>query len=59
MVYDEGNRLVGVLGARTVQELKSEKAFNSTMAGFPPFFGRGQEHGAFVTVSRCCLWCMH
>lgn len=32
MVYAEGNRLVGVLGARTVQELKSEKAFNGRLS---------------------------
>ena len=31
---DEGNRLVGVLGARTVEELKSEKAFNGRLSLF-------------------------
>lgn len=31
MVHDEGNRLVGVLRARTVEELKSEKAFNGRL----------------------------
>lgn len=36
MVHDEGNRLVGVLRARTVEELKSEK---HSMAGFSLFFG--------------------
>lgn len=36
MVHDEGNRLVGVLRARTVEELRVRK---HSMAGFSLFFG--------------------